>query len=215
MFDTNYMPYLPQDRGSRGLDLGCGSGRLLAVLLDNGFENVVGIDIDRKVIDAAPARLRDRMTSIDDLTSYLAQHEGEFDFIIAKDVLYYFPRHEIRDRMREIAQALKPGGVILAEVFNAALVTASYTAAKDLGIQTMYTEHSLRQLLEAGDLEVIAIFGIRSAKRGFRRALYNLAAGTWRWILRVIQKLERGIDPQNPRILTKSLLGVARRRPRG
>jgi len=209
------MPYLPKDRGSRGLDLGCGSGRLLALLLDNGFENVVGIDIDRKVIDAAPAGLRDRMTSIDDLTSYLAQHEGEFDFIIAKDVLYYFPRHEVRARMQEIARALKPGGVILAEVFNGALTTAPYTAAKDLGIQTMYTEHSLRQLLEAGSLDVVAVAGIRSGKRGARRLLYDLIASAWHWGMRLIQLLERGIDPQNPRIFTKSLLGVAKRRTAG
>lgn len=211
VLENNYGPYLPADRDCRILDIGCGSGRLLVYLHENGYGNLCGIDVDSSVLALIPAQVRGYTEHISDLSHYLRDHQAKFDLIIAKDVLYYFPRHEAPQRMREISDALRPGGTIIAEVFNAALLTAGYTAAKDVGIQTMYTEQSLRSLLEAAGLNVQTVYGAGHGKGSWRRPFYALAVSLWREAMKLIYLLERGVDPQNPKILTKSLIAVARR----
>ncbi|GAA0708236.1 class I SAM-dependent methyltransferase [Dokdonella soli] len=211
MFENNYGPYLPQDRDCRALDIGCGSGRMLAYLHEKGYRNLRGIDVDPNVLALAPAHVRSYLQHISDLSQFLRDNKAQFDLIIAKDVLYYFPRHEALQRMREISDALCPGGMIIAEVFNAALLTAGYTAAKDVGIQTMYSEQSLRSLLEAAGLDVAVVRGAVLGQGRWRRPFYALAASLWRMVTKLIYLLERGVDSQNPKILAKSILAVARR----
>jgi len=49
---------LKNSRARRVLDLGCGEGRLLALLLkDNSFKEIVGVDISDQVLDTAAERL--------------------------------------------------------------------------------------------------------------------------------------------------------------
>ena len=211
MLENNYGPYLPPERDICILDLGCGSGLLLAYLHEKGYRNLRGVDIDSNALALVPEHVRSYAEHISDLSRFLRDNMAQFDLIIAKDVLYYFPRHEAPQRMREISDALRPGGTIIAEVFNAALLTAGYTAAKDVGIQTMYTEQSLHGLLEGVGLDVVAIHGAMNRKGSWRRPFYALAVYLWRSTTKLIYLLERGIDPQNPKILTKSLIAVARR----
>ena len=211
MLENNYGPHLPPDRNICILDLGCGSGLLLAYLHGKGYRNLRGVDIDSNALALVPEHVRAHTEHISDLSQYLRDHQAKFDLIIAKDVLYYFPRHEAPQRMHEIAGALRPGGTIIAEVFNAALLTAGYTAAKDVGIQTMYTEQSLGALLQGAGLDVLKVYGAVNAKGSWRRPFYRLAVFVWRLATKLIYLLERGIDPQNPKILTKSIIAVARR----
>ncbi len=209
VFDSNYGRHLPVARDARILDIGCGSGRMLAFLESRGYTNFLGVDIDAGVLLQVPGHLQDRTMQITDLSAFLHEHSEIFDLILAKDVLYYFSRHEVTQRMLEIAQAIRPGGRIVVEVFNGAVLTATYTAAKDVGILAIYTEQSIRTLLEGAGLHVTEVYGQRPGRGGVLRPLYNFLAGFWKNMLRLIYVLERGIDPNNPKILEKSLLAVA------
>lgn len=212
VIDLNYGPHLPDDRQARILDMGCGTGRLLAYLEGKGYGNFIGVDIDSEALAQVPANLRGRTLHVTNLSEFLVENGEQFALILAKDVLYYFHKHEVLDRMREIAQSLKPGGTIVTEVFNGALLSAPYTAAKDLGIQMLFTEQSLRSLLAGGGLEVTQVYGqLQEKQRGVRRFLYDMAVSVWQRAFRLLYLLERGADPNNPRILSKSLLAVAKR----
>jgi SAM-dependent methyltransferase len=212
VLDQNYGPHLPASKQARILDLGCGSGRLLSYVASRGYDNVLGIDSDASVLETVPEAVRDRVQLTTDLSAFLAANGSTFDLIIAKDVLYYLPRDEVRAAMRSIVAALKPGGSAIVEVFNAALLTAPYTAAKDVGILTMYTERSLRDLLEGAGLRIEAVFGqALRPPRGVRGHLYRLATAVHHAGLRALFVLERGADAANPTLFTKSIIGVGRK----
>ena len=99
VFDLNYGRHLPKDHRARILDIGCGSGLMLAFLESKGYMNFLGVDIDADVLSQVPSHLQDRTMQITDLSTFLRERDGSFDLILAKDVLYYISRHEAAQRM--------------------------------------------------------------------------------------------------------------------
>ncbi len=89
---------------TRILDVGCGSGTLLYVLQDNGFENLLGIDLFFESESACSNRLRILRKSIFDLA-------GEWDLIMFHHVFEHIP--DSLDVLRTVARLLAPNGVCL------------------------------------------------------------------------------------------------------
>lgn len=111
--NTHYHPVildaLPPG-ASRVLDVGCGDGILLADLLRAGVPHVVGLDVDRGVLDRA--RTRHAGLSIDwvhgDL-SHRALQPGSFDGVVAVAALHQMNAGESLTRFAEL---VRPGGVV-------------------------------------------------------------------------------------------------------
>lgn len=102
----------------RGLDLGCGDGRILKRILGHiGPREMTGIDLDPRETDAARA-----------LGVYTAVHTGpasripepdnSFDFVFSNSVLEHIPN--LDEVFAEVARVLKPGGTLL---FTAPAIT--------------------------------------------------------------------------------------------
>ena len=111
------LPYI-FERGSRVLDVGCGSGRDLSLILHRGFD-AVGIE-------AAPA-LADQAISIHpELTGKIRHgvlpHDipsdlfGTFDGILLSAVLMHIPDSGLFDTAIELRRLLKPGGTLLVSI---------------------------------------------------------------------------------------------------
>jgi SAM-dependent methyltransferase len=95
----------------RGLDLGCGDGKLTSVILErSGPRALVGVDVDSQETQAAGKA-----------TTYQAVHtapadqiperEFSFDFVLSNSVLEHIP--DLNPVLREIARLLRPGGRFL------------------------------------------------------------------------------------------------------
>lgn len=95
----------------RGLDLGCGDGRILKRILGHvGPREMTGIDLDSRETDAARA-----------LGLYAAVHTGpaseipepdnSFDFVFSNSVLEHIPN--LAEVFVEVARVLKPGGTFV------------------------------------------------------------------------------------------------------
>lgn len=209
--ELNYRSHLPTEKSAQILDFGCGEGRVLQFLANEGFTNFVGVDIDAHTVDRVPQHLKSKTQVITNLHSFVEKHQAHFDFIILKDVIYYFTRDTAAEKLQLILSCLKPGGAALVEVFNGAQLTASYTAAKDLGIQTVYTETSLQQLLTACGLQIVTVFEQRMKFGGPKFWFYRCVQKLYFAIVKLIFILERGVDAQNPKMLGKSLIGLARK----
>ena len=105
---------LPSTVG-RALDLGCGDGRLLELVLASRTEAVEGIGIDSSppMLDRARERFADddRVTIVEgDLRQSIDGH-GSFDVIVSGFAIHHLTDDRKRSLFGEIACALRPGGL--------------------------------------------------------------------------------------------------------
>lgn len=205
----NYLPFLPQAKDSFILDFGCGKGRMLTFLNEAGYKNILGIDSDPRAIE--DAQLKNKTLLVNNLESFIKEYALKFDCIILKDVIYYFERERVVEKIQDILKCLKPQGIVIIEVFNGALLTSSYTAAKDLNIKTIYTESSLLQILKHSNLYDIKISEQRFETLGLKASVYKFMRLFYKLFLKLIFIFERGFDEHNPKLLTKSIIAFARK----
>jgi 2-polyprenyl-3-methyl-5-hydroxy-6-metoxy-1,4-benzoquinol methylase len=103
-------------RGSRVLDVGCGTGAITEILRDVTGATVVGIEPDTG--RALRAQARGLTVTNDFLSQKFVEEHGLFDFVVFADVIEHLPNPA--QIVLLARQALKPGGSILASVPNAA-----------------------------------------------------------------------------------------------
>ena len=92
----------------RGLDLGCGDGNLMGIILGPmGSRDLVGLDIDPRETSIARARniYREVLTTPAD---HMPFQDGEFDFVFSNSVLEHIPN--IDGVLREVWRVLRSGG---------------------------------------------------------------------------------------------------------
>jgi len=109
-----------KERGvKRVLDLGCGSGRHLVYLAEQGFETF-GIDITERAIELAANWLKERglraEVSIGSIFERLPYEDDFFDAIVTTKVINHGRIEDIRKAIKEIERVLKPKGLIFIEV---------------------------------------------------------------------------------------------------
>jgi SAM-dependent methyltransferase len=109
---------LPRHR-HRGLDFGCGIGRLTGPLGDH-LDEVIGLDISPSMIELATtyhsgsANLTFRVHHHSDLSEFTDRH---FDAVCSLLVLQHLPTHQaIVTYLREFVRVLAPGGVLLLQL---------------------------------------------------------------------------------------------------
>lgn len=97
---------------SRILDLGCGYGRLLGLLFERGYRNLVGFDLAPAMI--ASARKNFPKIEFHQLKSApnIPLADESVDATLLFSVLTCVPTNEgQRDIMKEVARVLRPGGL--------------------------------------------------------------------------------------------------------
>ena len=102
---------------SRILDIGTRHGSLVHALIDSGYPEVYGTDIDSQAIEkgiAARPYLRERIRVCED--SRIPFTDGYFDAITIFDVLEHIP--DIRGYLQEVLRILKPGGIFIFQTPN-------------------------------------------------------------------------------------------------
>lgn len=207
--DLNYTPWLPADRDAAVVDVGCGSGRVLAFLASRGYRRLEGFDRDPGAVALARSRVSAPIAVEDEWPRFFASKPSAFDLVILKDVIYYVPREHLVGALTAVRRAIRPGGRAIVEVFNGAAFTGPFVAYKDDAILWTPTEHTLRRFLERAGFVSVTVHAHRPPARTVKRRLFNAVARLWRGVLRTIYVLERGFADENPRILTTKILAVA------
>ncbi len=94
-------------------DLGCGTGEMLAALLDRGEKTLIGVDASPEMLEQARLRLPERPNlelRIGEL-EHLPMREQEADAALMSMVLYHVSEPE--KAIQEVYRVLSPGGLFL------------------------------------------------------------------------------------------------------
>ena len=98
----------------RVLDLGCGTGLIGVVLSDCSFAELTGVDLSAKMLGEADGKAIYTRLVHQEIGAFLAQDDGDWDTIIASDVLCYFG--SIADILAAVRSRLRPGGLLIFSV---------------------------------------------------------------------------------------------------
>lgn len=100
---------LPDFRGKRVLDLGCGFGWHCRYAAENGAQSVLGIDISENMLGEARRRTEDPRVEYRKISLEEYEYpENSFDAVISSLALHYVESFE--DICRKVYRCLKPGG---------------------------------------------------------------------------------------------------------
>lgn len=199
-----YRPHFPTSRDAVILDLGCGIGSFVFFLCECGYANVRGIDISEEQINAG-CKLGIHGLRVADLTTFLDAAGGQFDFIVARDVIEHFPRQEAFEIISRIGKALRPNGRFLMQVPNGQGLFYTSIYYGDYTHEMAYTESSIRQLVTNCGFRKVSCYPTGPVPYSFMSRVRSVL-----WWFKVKQiKFWKMVETGSPRgIFTSNIIAV-------
>lgn len=193
------------------LDFGFGTGECLKSLKSYGCQSLSGFDViqlDHLELDFADISIAP------DSISWLQNQPEKFDVILAKESLYYIEKSSQSLLWKSLFNSLKPSGRLIVLTFNGALSTSNIILSKDLDIKLAFCENSLSNLaFNSGFVDI----EVKELDISYRNTLAKIGFTPIIFAGKVLNKfrytIERGLDPQNPKILSKTIYFSARKPP--
>ncbi len=148
--------WLPRDRSTPILDLGCGMGYFLFLLEDLGYTNITGTDLSQARVQAARQMAPRSRVCAGDAREILADNPGRFGLIAAFDFLEHFPKEDILPLLDIIAKALRRGGRVIFQTPNGESPWVGTVGYGDFTHEWFFTPGSLAQVLETAGLTGVA-----------------------------------------------------------
>lgn len=156
-YRVNYLPHVPADREAALLVVSCGAGYFVDLLRVEGYRRVQGIDSDPAKV--AHATRRGLACTVERAFPFLAGRKAEFDGIICEQELNHLTKDEMVAFLKSCRESLKPGGTLIVHGLNGANpITGSEAVAQNFDHFNMFTEYSLRQVLEFSGFEGVRVF---------------------------------------------------------
>lgn len=162
----------PLPKGSKVLDLGCGTGFFLAWLKRKPGVVPYGTDSSTSQVEVARKSLPGVEIECEDGLAYIKQRPSTFDAIFCFDVLEHIPDEDVLLEWCETARAaLKPGGLFCFRSPNGAHLLNPRIRYIDLTHARSFTRNSALQLMRSARFENIKVFPARSTVLGSRLRL--------------------------------------------
>jgi len=142
--------------GKRVLEVGCGRGLGMEILLALGAAQVTGFDLDPKMVALAHQRLAkygERARVFVGDAEMIDLPTGSFDAVVEYGILHHVPNWT--KALKEIARVLKPGGMFYFEDILKGFVSAwPIRVLFDHPQETQFSGQEFRSGLEAAGLQV-------------------------------------------------------------
>jgi 2-polyprenyl-3-methyl-5-hydroxy-6-metoxy-1,4-benzoquinol methylase len=197
-------PYL--SRNARVLDIGCGQGEVVRLLLADGFD-ARGVDISPEQVEIAHRRGVDRV-ELGDFHVRLRAARTAWNAVVATDLLEHLTRVEVMSTFDEVAWALRPDGVFIARVPNAVSALGGHTMFGDLTHETWFTQRSVTQAAAAAGFRSVEVFACPPTAHGPMSAARALVWKPISGLLKLALAAETGL--LRGHIVTQNLAFVAR-----
>lgn len=209
VYARNWLPVLPVDKESAFLDLGCGFGTFLDFLAAEGYTDIQGVDLCEANVEICKRKGHEVTQA--DLTQFLEGCEERFDVVTLSYVLEHFEKDDGLGLLEGARGVLKPGGVLLIAVPNAAApLVGTRQRYSDITHEVAFTQESLVSFLQMAGFESFEIRPIDIFV--LPNPLLDIPARIMAWFLfkafRIIFLLY-GVPGTT--IFTKNMLAIARK----
>jgi len=171
MYQKQFGKFLPKDKNSKIIDLGCGNGSVVWWLLQSNYINTYGIEISTEQIETGKKLGLNNIEQAD-IEEFLKDKKDSYDIIFARDVLEHFNKEDIVKILSLCQSALKNNGKIIVQVPNAESPFGMRIRYGDFTHEIAFTSSSLSQLLRMTGYDNIQfyprgpiLFGVRSLIR--------------------------------------------------
>jgi ubiquinone/menaquinone biosynthesis C-methylase UbiE len=142
--------------GKLVLEIGCGRGVGIEILLALGAAHVTGFDLDPKMVALAQKRLAkhgDRTRAFVGDAEAIDAADASFDIVVDYGILHHIPNWP--QALKEIARVLKPDGIFYFEDLLKGLISAwPMRVLFDHPQATQFYDHEFRAGLETAGLRV-------------------------------------------------------------
>ncbi len=201
-------PVLPGDPNARILEIGPGHGEALRLLRDRGgYRQIDAIDNSPEVIAACRDLPGVTAALVEDATAWLAARAQAYDLVLLYHVVEHFPPDAVPPLLTAVRLALKPGGVVVVGVPNAAApIIGPEQQAFDFTHRTAFSPWSLEQVLRMSGFARIEVHPVWPPRAGLARAVQRLLQKTVIALLRAYLRLFTG-EPRP--VLTHSMVAYA------
>jgi SAM-dependent methyltransferase len=191
-----FMEMLPEVRGRRGLDIGCGEGHNTRLLAERGAR-MTGIDISERFIAHAQEAEAGRPLGIEyQLASAVALPFGEGAFDFATGFMSFMDIPETERVFGEAHRVLRPGGFLQFSIAHPCFDTAHRRVvenAEGLAYAVEVGEYFRNQ---AGEIDEWTFQGAEEGTRLFRMPRFTRTLSQWlNLLLEAGFRLERLAEP--------------------
>jgi SAM-dependent methyltransferase len=136
-----------------------------------GYRNVHGVDASSPSVETA-RQIGVRQVELGDALTYLRRYSNYFAVISAQHFLEHFTPEEVLKVLDAVYAALRPRGILIAVVPNAASPFGTYTRYWDPTHELSFSPPSMERLLKAAGFESVrfleygpVIHGVKSVLR--------------------------------------------------
>lgn len=160
-FSKNYLKFLPDERKSRILDLGCGMGHFLYFLKIRGYIDYIGVDISEECIKYCKKKhlAKNSQLHCKDALNFLLKEETNFDIIIMNDLIEHISKKQIPELLILIRKKLKNDGKLIVKTINCANpIMGASSRYLDFTHLVGFTEESLSQVLKMAGFDQVDIY---------------------------------------------------------
>jgi len=208
-FEANYMRLMPENRDSVILCVSCGPGYYVKRLREMGYTRVLGIDSDPAKVEHANRRGLDCLVA--EAFPFLEGHRDQFDAIWCGNEINHLSKSEAIEFLQIAKASLRPGGLVIIQSQNGANpITGMDGLAHNLDHQAIYTDYSLRQLLEYTGFTDVEIKPMRLYV--FYRNPLNYLGMAAEAMLTLFFRLCFKLYAKEARIFTKKIIGIGYKR---
>ena len=200
-----YLPILKEfNKDVRILELGCGRGTFLEFLINNGYKNVLGIDVSKEQINIAKSQYLNAEEI--GVLEYLKSNNEKFDLIFAIDLIEHFNKDELIFLFEGIYNNLRNGGAFVFHTPNGLGINANRIIHGDLTHLTIFAPNSAMQILKLVGFNGIKFCETEPYAKNINGTVRLLLWKFIKFVSNAVRLIETG---GTEKILTQNFIGVA------
>ena len=145
--------WLPMNKDSKVLEIGCGGGKLLYFFKARGYKNLKGLDTSPEQVKISRQVIPNVVEA--DVLKFLKSKKGSYDLIVGLDIIEHFGKGECLNLLDLCHKALRPSGQLILQTVNADSPWCTASRYGDFTHEICLNAQSLSYLLFLSGFEEI------------------------------------------------------------